>query len=65
MDSGTVCILSKFAGNTKQSGKVDVLMRRDATQRNFDRLVMWASVNPVKFKKANHKVMHQCQSTLI
>jgi len=52
MDSGTECTLSKFADNTKPCGVVDTLERRDAIQRDLDRLQRWACVNCMKFNKA-------------
>ncbi|GAB0176430.1 cAMP-dependent protein kinase inhibitor alpha [Grus japonensis] len=57
MDSGIECTLSKFADDTKlccghHAG------RRDAIQRDLDRLQRWACVNRVKFNKAKGKVLH-------
>jgi len=58
MDSGTECILSKLADNTKLCGVVDALEGRDAIRRGLDRLERWACVNCLKFNKAKSKVLH-------
>jgi len=58
MDSGTECILNKFANDTKLCGVVDTLEGRDAIQRDLDRLQRWACVNRMKFNKAKCKVPH-------
>ena len=36
MDNGIECAFSKFSGDTKLSGAVNVLERREAIQRIFD-----------------------------
>ncbi|PKU46655.1 rna-directed dna polymerase from mobile element jockey- hypothetical protein [Limosa lapponica baueri] len=58
IDSGIECTLNKFADGTKQSGAVDSLEGRDATQRGLARLEQWAHLNPMKFIKAKYKVLH-------
>jgi len=55
MDSGTECILSKSDNTTKLCGVVDALERRDAIQRDLDRLERWALANLMKgYQTAAH-----------
>jgi len=57
IDSRTECTLSRFADDTKQSGGVNMLKRRDAIQRDLDRLEEGAHVNLMKFNKAKCKIL--------
>uniref|UniRef100_A0A8V5FSJ6 Uncharacterized protein n=1 Tax=Melopsittacus undulatus TaxID=13146 RepID=A0A8V5FSJ6_MELUD len=58
MDSGIECALSKFANDTKLCGSVDMLVGRNAIQRDLDTLVRWADANLMKFNHAKCKVLH-------
>jgi len=58
MDSETECTLSNISDNTKLCGVVDTPERRDATQRDLDRLERGACANLKKFNKAKYKVPH-------
>ncbi|KAK4825565.1 hypothetical protein QYF61_000153 [Mycteria americana] len=61
MVSGIECTLTKFANTTKLCGVVNTLERRDAIQRDLDRLERWAHANLIKFNKAKCKVLHMGQ----
>ncbi|GAB0187029.1 cAMP-dependent protein kinase inhibitor alpha [Grus japonensis] len=61
MDSGIECTLSKFADDTKLCGAVHTLERRDAIQRDLDRLERLVCANLMKFNKAKCKVLHMSQ----
>ena len=59
MDSEIECTLSKLAEDTKLSGKVDTLERRNTIQRDLDRLERGAHPNLIKLNKAKCKTQHR------
>jgi len=62
MDSGIVCILSKFAHKTKLCGAVNTPEGSKAIQRDLDRLERWTCLNLLRLNKAKCKVPHMGQS---
>lgn len=70
MDSGDPAegierTLSKFDNNTKLCGALNMLERRDAIQRDMDRLKKSVHGNLTGFNKAKAKVLHMVGAILI
>lgn len=59
IDYGIKYVLSTFDDDTKLSGlTVDVAERRDAIQRNFDKLKRWAFGSVMRLTKMKCEVLH-------
>ena len=54
LDSAVECTFSKFLGDTNFCDVVNTIKRRDATQRDPDKLQRWVCANLIKINKAIH-----------
>ena len=54
LDSTVECTFSKFVGDTNFCDVVNTVKRRDATQRDPDKLQRWVCENLIKINKAIH-----------
>ena len=57
IDNEIECTLSKFADDTKLSGAVDTMERRESIQRGLNRLERWAQVNLMRLCTAQCKAL--------
>jgi len=57
-DSGSECILSRFANDTKLFGAINSLEGRDALQWDLDRFERWGCASLMMFNKDKCKILH-------
>ena len=62
LDSAVECTFSKFVGDTNFCDMFNTVKRRDATQRDPDKLQRWVCANLIKINKAMCKDIHESQS---
>ena len=63
LDSAAECTFSKCVGDTNFCDEVSTVKRRDAIQRDLDRLQRWVCTKLMKINKAMGKDIHTGQGS--